>query len=196
MSGATRNQVFGGPAAAFVVVAVAALLFPVAASAAETELRPWQNGTAKTFTLPSTSGAEIALAAQKSRVVLVHFFATWCEPCREELPALMRLIARARADDLAVVPLAVGEPAVRVQKFMSMTNVNFPVLLDEDRAVSKAWKIHALPSTVVLDNHLTPRLIVQSDFDWDRIDLATLIAMTQEKPNHGKGRQKAPPPAH
>ena len=126
-------------------------------------------------------GADVALAAQKGRVVLVHFFATWCEPCREALPALARFAARAHAHGIAVVPLAVGESRIRVQKFLSMTNVNLPILLDEDRAVSKAWKISALPSTVVLDNHMAPRLIVEADFGWDRMDPAALIAMSDTK---------------
>ena len=63
--------------------------------AAVAELQRWTEGPQPLFILPSTSGADVALNSVGGQVVLVHFFATWCEPCREELPALNRLAARA-----------------------------------------------------------------------------------------------------
>jgi len=101
---------------------------------------------------------------------VVHFFATWCEPCREELPALDRLVARSRDRDLAVVAIAVAEVPVRVKRFLAQTPVAFPVLIDADRAVAKAWGVTTLPTSFVLDADLNIRLAVEQAHDWDRFD--------------------------
>ena len=92
------------------------------------------------------------LIAQHGRVVLVHFFATWCEPCREELPALRRLVERAVRQPVTVLAISVAEVPMRAcARFIESTPVNFPVLLDQDRAVAKAWDVYTLPTTFVLD---------------------------------------------
>ena len=133
------------------------------------------HGAKPAFTLADTSGTDIALGELKGRTVLVHFFATWCEPCREELPALRRLVERSRDHKLAVVAISVAEVPVRVRRFMEQMPVNFPVLLDQDRAVAKSWDVNALPSTFILDADLTARLAVEREYDWDRLDVATLL---------------------
>jgi len=127
------------------------------------------------FALEDLAGASVALPALKGRAVVVHFFATWCEPCREEFPALDRLAARAREHGVRVVAISVAEPPIRVRRFIEQMPVTFPVLLDQDRAVAKAWDVAALPSTFILDSALNARLVVEQDYDWDRIDLPKLL---------------------
>jgi thiol-disulfide isomerase/thioredoxin len=140
---------------------------PLRASAAE--LQRWTAGGQSTFSLPTMAGAAAALETERGHVVLVHFFATWCEPCREELPALNRLAARANGD-VKVVAIAVADADQRVQRFFETTPVDFPILLDRDRAVAKAWNVATLPTTFVLDAGLRPRFVVETDFAWDTID--------------------------
>lgn len=77
---------------------------------------------------------------------------------------------------MAVLAISVAEVDLRVQRFLQTIPVNFPVLLDRDRAVAKAWKISTLPSTVILDSNLKPRLVVEPDFAWDQIEPGALIA--------------------
>ena len=72
---------------------------------------------------------------------------------------------------------SVAEVEPRVRRFLESMPVNFPVLLDQDRAVAKAWKISTLPSTVVLDSGLKPKLVVEADYAWDRIEPDALIEM-------------------
>jgi len=145
-------------------------------TALQPAFQPWRASAAPAFKLPAVStGQTMRLDAERGRVVLVHFFATWCEPCREELPALRRLVARAEPGSLAVLAIAVADVDLRVQRFLQQTPVNFPVLLDRDRAVAKAWTISILPSTVILDRNLKPRLAIESDFAWDRIEPAALL---------------------
>jgi thiol-disulfide isomerase/thioredoxin len=143
------------------------------AAATTAELQRWTEGPQPTFTLPDTRGADVALESGRGHTVLVHFFATWCEPCREELPALNRLSARANGK-LKVIAISVAEVDLRVRRFIETTPVNFPVLLDRERAVAKSWKVSSLPTTFILDADLRPRLVVESDFAWDTVDPAKL----------------------
>jgi peroxiredoxin len=139
------------------------------------------HGAKPLFTLSDVHGTEAALTAHRGRNVIVHFFATWCEPCREELPALSRLVARADDRKLSVLAISVAEPPIRVRRFLAETQVNFPVLLDQDRAVAKSWGVDTLPTTFILDADLKPRLAVEREYDWDKLDLANAL----EKPSRG-----------
>jgi peroxiredoxin len=149
---------------------------PLHAVAVAAELQHWSGGEQSTFTLPDTNGADVALAAERGHVVLVHFFATWCEPCREELPALNRLAARAHGK-VKVLAISVAEVDPRVRRFIEATPVNFPILLDRDRTVAKAWNVSTLPTTFVLDENLNPKLVVETDFAWDSVDPIKLIGL-------------------
>jgi peroxiredoxin len=130
---------------------------------APSEVRP-------SFALRDLDGSEYTLNQQAGRVVLVHFFATWCEPCREELSSLSRLLERQAGDRISVLAVNVAEVPARVQRFLDAAPVSFPVLLDADRAVTKAWGVSILPTTFVLDRALVARLFVEGDVDWTRAD--------------------------
>jgi peroxiredoxin len=145
---------------------------PAGANAAE--LQRWSGGGQPNFSLPNTAGADVALEAARGHVVLVHFFATWCEPCREELPALNRLAARG-GGSVKVLAIAVADTDQRVQRFFETTPVDFPVLLDRDRAVAKAWQVATLPTTFVLDAAQRPRFVVETYYAWDSLDPKELI---------------------
>jgi thiol-disulfide isomerase/thioredoxin len=161
---------------------VAASLPLRAANAAE--LQPWNDGRQPSFTLPDTDGAGVPLDTARGHVVLVHFFATWCAPCREELPALNRLAERANGS-VKVLAISVAEVDLWVRRFIQTVPVNFPIMLDRDRAVAKAWKVSTLPTTFVLDANLRPRLVVETDYAWDRVDpakLADMLAIDAREP--------------
>ncbi len=138
------------------------------------------------FTLPSADGAPVALGSLRGSVVIVHFFATWCESCREELPALNRLIERSRP---AVKVLAIAVADASVRRFLQTTPVKFPVLLDRDRAVAKSWQAYSLPTTFVLNADLKPRMNVDSDFAWDSVD-------TRKIDRHDISKRSWPPCKH
>lgn len=131
--------------------------------------------TLPSFTLPELGGRDVALSAQAGRVVLVHFFATWCEPCREELPALSRLAAD-HPQDVTILAVDVGEVDLRVRRFFEGLPVPFTVALDRDRAVTRQWGISALPSTVILDRALRPRWRAAGDVAWDAPAARAVIA--------------------
>jgi thiol-disulfide isomerase/thioredoxin len=108
-------------------------------------------------------------------VVLVHFFATWCEPCRDELASLSRLIEGPLGKRVAVLAVNVAEVPLRVRRFLDSAPVSFPVALDADRTVTHAWGVDVLPTTFVLDRNLTTRLFVEGDIDWSRPDIVSAL---------------------
>jgi peroxiredoxin len=153
---------------AFLAIALAFFLW-LHSTARAAELTPIGGPAKPDFSLTNLDGNNVPLKAFKGRTVLVHFFATWCEPCREELPALNRFLAR--SPTASVVAISVAEVDPRVKRFFEATPVSFPVLLDRDRTIAKSWKITALPTTYVLDANMKPMLVVEADFAWDTVDV-------------------------
>jgi thiol-disulfide isomerase/thioredoxin len=156
---------------AVAILAVAGL--PLRASENGAGLQRSTDCQQRLFKLPDSDGALVTLESARGRLVPVHFFATWCGPCREELPALNRLAACANGS-VKVFAISVAEVDLRVHRFIQTIPVDFSILLDRDRAIAEAWKVSTLPTTFVLDTDLSPRLVVETGYAWDHIDPAKL----------------------
>lgn len=146
-----------------------------AASANNAALQHWTEGAKPSFVLDDLRTTRRDLQAFKGKIVLVHFFATWCEPCVSEMNSLQKLARHTRDEPLAILAVDVAEVDLRVRAFFEKLPVDFPVLLDRDRAVTKAWGVSALPSTFVLDGNLTPKFFVEGDLDWSAPDTLKTI---------------------
>jgi len=107
----------------FLVALVAA---PSSASAEDARLTPWRDGVLPAFTLDDLHGASRDLASFGGRVVLLHFFATWCEPCVRELTSLQRLRRAVPEGRLAIIGINVAEVDLRVRAFFQKLPVDFP----------------------------------------------------------------------
>jgi thiol-disulfide isomerase/thioredoxin len=123
-------------------------------------------------TLPKSNDPRLkqALGQHKGKPVLVNFWATWCEPCREEMPALARLAARWQAKGMAVLTIAVADNDKRVEDFLWEILPGeqvLPVLHDREQTISRAWGARVLPTTVVLDRRHRIVLRGQGAIDWD-----------------------------
>jgi peroxiredoxin len=129
-------------------------------------LETWQGPPLKPFALDDSAKFRRDIADYRGQPLIVHFFATWCEPCRRELPALAVLIVRHKAARLGAVAVSVNEPDSRVRRFLDESPVPFPVLLDRNRDVAKSWAVDILPTTILFDADLMPRQIVRGEFDW------------------------------
>jgi thiol-disulfide isomerase/thioredoxin len=161
----------------------AALCTPAAARAAEQRAAPGSTALVgieaplrSSFALPALDGPTHELGQFRGRVVLVHFFATWCEPCRAEIASLKELQVRLDGRPFAIVPISVAEADGAVRRFFAGDPPPFVILLDRDRSVARAWNIHTLPSTVVLDRGLRPRFFAEGDVDWARPDVMSRLA--------------------
>jgi peroxiredoxin len=144
-------------------------------AAGGTMLNALPDSSQSSFSLPSLDGPPHELVRLRGRVVLIHFFATWCEPCREEMASLRELQLRLEGRPFTIVPISVAEADGAVRRFFAGASLPFAILLDRDRAVARAWNIHTLPSTVVLDGGLKPRFIAEGDVDWARPDVTKIL---------------------
>lgn len=103
------------------------------------------------FTLKSLQGSNLRLEEYRGQVVLINFWASWCGPCRQEMPILDRLHQRYEDTGFTVLGVNVEGEVTPAQKIVDKTNVTFPVLIDEKQSVSQLYDLEAMPSTVVLD---------------------------------------------
>lgn len=144
-------------------------------------VRPWPADWAvPALRLPDLHGLEHTLEPLRGQVVVLNFWASWCEPCVAEMPSLLRL-AETRAND-GVVVLAVNyqEGADKVRRFLDTVlgevPGSMPVLLDRDGAAAKAWTPRVFPSTVLIDRDGHPRWAVIGELDWTGEQASTLLA--------------------
>ena len=103
------------------------------------------------FTLHSVEGPNQRLQEQRGRVVMVNFWATWCGPCRQEMPQLNRLYEKYKASGFVLLGVNVDDDQRKAAEVASKLGVTFPVLLDTDKAVSKLYDLSTMPSTVLID---------------------------------------------
>ncbi|HSN34138.1 MAG TPA: TlpA disulfide reductase family protein, partial [Ideonella sp.] len=145
-SPARRRLLAAAPAALF--------LSGRAAAAAEPQYinRPWPEARpVPAVGLVDLDGRGWNLAALKGRPVLLNFWATWCEPCRVEMPSLDRLAARHAGDGLAVFAADYRESEAKVRDFLKQVPVTLTVLLDRDGEAARQWTPRIFPSTVLID---------------------------------------------
>jgi peroxiredoxin len=103
------------------------------------------------FTLRSMEGPNLRLQEQRGRVVMVNFWATWCGPCRQEMPQLNRLYEKYRASGFVLLGVNVDDDARNAAGVAAKLGVKFPVLLDTDKKVSRLYDLGTMPSTVLID---------------------------------------------
>ncbi|MDA1075784.1 MAG: TlpA disulfide reductase family protein [Proteobacteria bacterium] len=111
------------------------------------------------FTLKRLDGENLRLDEMKGQVVLINFWASWCGPCRQEMPILDRLHERYKDAGFAVLGVNVEGETGPAQDIVDKTKVTFPVLIDTDQNVSERYDLQAMPSTVVVDRDGVVRYI-------------------------------------
>ena len=111
------------------------------------------------FTLKSLEGSNLRLEEYRGQVVLINFWASWCGPCRQEMPLLDRLHHRYEDTGFAVLGVNVEGEAAPAQEIVDKTNVTFPILIDDGQKVSEMYNLQAMPSTVVIDRDGVVRYI-------------------------------------
>ena len=126
-----------------------ALLLAAMATAAGAAIAP--QSPAPDFTLRALAGPNLKLAEQRGRVVLVNFWATWCGPCREELPQLAKLHDKYRASGLVLLGVNVDDDPRKAAELAAKLGLRFPVLLDTDKQVSRRYDMSAMPATFLID---------------------------------------------
>jgi len=162
------------------VLARLAAMATVFGTRAQAQLQGWTGPLdAPPLALRTIDGKMLALADLRGKVVLVNFWATWCEPCIEEMPSLQQLRNRLGTAKFEVLAVNFQEGEPRIRAFLQKVPVNFPIVRDTDGGVARAWKARIFPTTFVVDVEQQIRYTLVGSLDWssDEIErrLRTLL---------------------
>jgi thiol-disulfide isomerase/thioredoxin len=137
-------------------VLATALLATVPASAGSSA-----SGPAPQFTLDSRNGPKISLSQYKGQVVMLNFWASWCGPCRQEMPLLENIYKKYNKMGFTLIGVNVEPDSKDAEGFLKglQAPVSFPVIYDKDSTVSKAYDVQGMPSTVIIDRKGNVRVL-------------------------------------
>ena len=147
-------------------ILVAALLLSSSFLAGAASLKPWSGGRTPPLQLADPDGVAHRLADYRGKVVLVNFWATWCAPCRAEMPSIERLRQALEGRPFVVLAVNVGENPAAARSFAEKLRVRFPILLDRDLSVAKAWGAKLLPATFLVGPDGAIKYTYLGDLDW------------------------------
>ncbi|MDY6980785.1 MAG: TlpA disulfide reductase family protein [Pseudomonadota bacterium] len=136
---------------------------------------------APSFTLKDMDGNIHKLADYRGQVAVVNFWATWCPPCREEMPSMERAWKQLQKENVAMLAINVGEDADTIFTFTADYPVSFPLLMDQDSSVINAWPVKGLPTTFVLDKQGRIVYRVIGGREWDHPKLIDMLIELQNQ---------------
>ena len=119
------------------------------------------------FSLKDLSGKTVSLSAFRGKVVLLNFWATWCPPCRAEMPALNRLQHALKPRGFEVLSVSTDRSVNDIKDFLEKNRVDFPILFDADRSVAKQYRVFSMPTTFLINKN---GMIVEKfygEYDWN-----------------------------
>ncbi len=154
-----RAYVLAGIAALVVVAAVGGWYVLQQPASSGTTSRIAQLGApAPQIALPLVGGGTSNLAADRGKVVLVNFWATWCEPCKAEMPGLQQLASELQHQPFRLYSVDLQEDAAAIEQFERQYGLNLYAVIDEEGSATRAYGVRALPSTFLIDQHGTLHL--------------------------------------
>jgi len=131
------------------------------------EIKPWGGGKTPALKLPDLDGSEHTLAEFKGKVVVVNFWATWCEPCRAEMPSMQKLADKFGPDKLVVLGINYQEGEPRIRRFLAQNPVQFTILMDREGTTTKNWITRVFPTSLIVGPDGRVRHMVVGEFDWE-----------------------------
>ena len=142
---------------AAIVVAIAAIVITSTLPASKTPSTPNNPGSqfplAANFTLPDLAGNNVSLSDFKGKPVYINFFATWCPPCRGEMPDIEKMYQKYKDRGLVVLAIDLNEDKATVQSFISQAGYTFKVLLDQNGVTSSDYNTSSIPVSVFVDKN-------------------------------------------
>jgi peroxiredoxin len=138
--------------------------------------------SAPDFRLPALDGGEQSLVDWRGRVVLLNFWATWCKPCEDEMPAMQRLVQELEGEPFELVAISVDTDVEAVRAFRDRLALTFPILLDSDSSVSGRYQTTGYPESFLLDRSgqiASQRFI--GPRAWDDPDYVALVKRLVQK---------------
>jgi thiol-disulfide isomerase/thioredoxin len=153
----------------------AACVAAAGAALAEADIKPWKGNATLPLARNDLEGNAVDLRELHGRVLVVNFWATWCEPCRDEMPSLQRLRDKLDGKSFDVLTVNYGESREKVAQFLGREKVELPVLLDPERESAKAWGVGGLPMTFLIDAQGRVRYSVFGERDWTAGESLALV---------------------
>lgn len=130
--------------------------------------RPGRQTTAPDFSVPGLHASPIRLRDFKGQVIFLNFWATWCPPCREEMPSMERLYRRFRARGLTILALSIDSKGAEVVgPFVKSFGLTFPVGLDPKMSVAGEYRMAGLPTSILIDRGGVIAAVAAGPRDWD-----------------------------
>jgi peroxiredoxin len=130
-------------------------------------VKPARAKLADDFTVPTPSGETFHLAAQRGKVVMINFWATWCPPCLEEMPAMERLYRRQKDGGFTLLAISVDTDPKKVTPFLREHQLTFPVGLDPKMQLANTYAVRALPSSFMVGRDGTLVALALGPRQWD-----------------------------
>lgn len=157
-------------------VATICILGFAAADLRAADLKPWRGGPPPSLELRDLDNRAHRLADYRGKVVLINFWATWCGPCRDEMPSIQELKRKLAGRPFVVLAVNLDEPETRIRKFLGEVKIDFTVLLDPERRVSKAWDARILPASFVVGPDGRIRYSLIGEINWGHDLVVSRIA--------------------
>jgi peroxiredoxin len=130
-------------------------------------IRPARAKRAEDFTVVLVRGETLTLREQRGKAVMINFWATWCPPCREEMPAMERLYRRHRERGFVLLAVSVDTDASLVRPFLEHHKLTFPVALDAKMELANTYGVRALPSSFLIDRNGYMTALALGPRPWD-----------------------------
>ncbi len=162
-------------------VSSGAVATPRAPEPAAAQPAPLVGHPAPEFTLTAIDGSQVALSDLRGQVVLINLWATWCPPCRAEMPAMQQAYERFRNQGFVVLAVNQQEDSAKVVQYMNDQRLTFPALLDSDARVSAAYQVRVLPSSFFVDRQGMIRAVYRGPMSRGMIE-GTIEQLVAEAP--------------
>lgn len=162
----------------FLTLAFSSQVFPASPTAkkkTQTLTKVAGNPDAPNFRLEDQDGNFVQLSDFAGKVVIVNFWATWCPPCRKEMPSMQRAWEILEKEDIVMLAINVGEDSDLIFAFTAEYPVEFPLIMDKTSSVVREWRVRGLPTTYIVNPE--GKIVYQAigDRDWDSPEILEQI---------------------
>jgi len=158
-------------------------VLPLAEAMKELDLiRPSRMTAAEDFTLDTPRGGKFRLSEHRGKVVMVNFWATWCPPCLEEMPAMERLYRQHKDAGFTLVAVSVDADPAKVKPFLTSRQLTFPVGLDPRMDLANSYAVRALPSSFIVDRAGNLAALAIGPRHWDNDAAHSLVEGLARQP--------------
>ncbi len=150
-------------------------LSPAEASYQARLIRVKRRPQAPDFAAASLKGNLVALKDFRGKVLMLNFWATWCPPCRREMPSIEALWQAVRDKDIGIIGVHVGPSKASARYFAESNKLTFPIIVDEDRDISAHYGVRSMPTTVIIgpDGHVD--YVAFGPRDWNSPDTRSAL---------------------